>query len=445
LNRLLFRILIGAAIVSAVTALIFLLVDFYKTKDAFPPGSFIGRLPVSGLTRPEAIELIRQTPASQIFQPTVSFHIGEEAFTFPVEELGIYVVADQAVDQAFSLTHKENYIKELQKRLQKEEILLPLILDLDDDLASDILKELAGQINSTPREAAITLNEFTGAYHITPDSPGRLLNSEKTIASARSALGLGKSDLEIVVDYYLQPRITEAVLRAAPPVHRLSSYTTYYGKHDSPNRIHNIKLIASWINNTILLSGETFSLLDKIGDFDAGRGFKEAFVIVGHELVPQLGGGTCQIGTTLYNAVALADLEIIARRNHSFYFNIYPLGRDATVYPGQADFKFRNDTPYPILIIAYADNKKLFFRFFGTPNGKRVDFSPAEVFLLDEEGSFRPSTLREVIAADRPFRTVVTRTVYDVKDKKLKEETIRSFYKLYGEKTNVPIRRAEPR
>jgi vancomycin resistance protein YoaR len=428
-----------------VTALIFLLVDFYKTKDAFPPGSFIGCLPVSGLTRQETIELIQKNPASQIFQPTVSFHIGQETFTFPVEELGVYVVADQTVDQAFSLTHKENYIKELQKRLQKEEILLPLILDLNEDLASDILKELAGQINSAPREAGITLNEFTGAYHITPDSPGRLLNPGKTIASARTALASGKPDLAIVVDYYMRPRITEAVLRAAPPISRLSGYTTYYGKHDSPNRIHNIKLIASWINNTILLSGETFSLMDKIGDFDAGRGFKEAYVIVGNELVPELGGGTCQIGTTLYNAAALADMEILSRRNHSFYFNIYPLGRDATVYPGQADFKFRNDTPCPILIMAYADNKKLFFKFFGTPTGKRVEFSPAAVYLLDEEGSFRPSTLREVIDADRPFRTVVVRTVYDAKGKKIKEEIIRSFYKLYGENSNVPIRRTESR
>lgn len=427
------------------TALIFLLVDFYKTKDAFPPGSFIGRLPVAGLTRPEAIELIQNTPASQVFQPTVSFNIGEETFTFPVEELGIYVVADQTVDQAFSLTHKENYVKELQKRLQREEILLPLILDLDEDLTSDILKELSAQINSAPREAGITLNEFTGAYHISPDSPGRLLNSDQTIASARTALSSGKPDLKIVVEHYMQPRITESVLRAAPPIHRLSSYTTYYGKHDSPNRIHNIKLIASWINNTILLSGETFSLMDKIGDFDAGRGFKEAFVIVGNELVPELGGGTCQIGTTLYNAASLADLEILARRNHSFYFNIYPLGRDATVYPGQADFKFRNDTPYPILVIAYADNKKLFFRFFGTPTGKRVEFSSPKIYLLGEDGSFRPSTLREVIAVDRPFRTVIERTVYDEHGKKIKEETIRSFYKLYGEKANVPIRRAEPR
>lgn len=439
------KILIGAALVSAGSALIFLAVDFYKTKDAFPPHSFIGKLPVSGLNREQAIALIQNTPTSQICSPTVSFYVDREVFTFPVEELGVQVVADQAVDQAFSLTHKEHYLKELQKRLRKKEIVLPLILELDDDLTLEILKELSGQINSTPRDAFIEINEVTGGYHISPDSPGRLLNSEKTLAAARAALSQGKTVLPLVVDYYMMPRITEAALRAAPPVYRLSSFTTYYGKHDSSNRIHNIKLIASWINSTLLLSGETFSLLDKIGDFTPDRGFREAYVILAGELVPQLGGGTCQIGTTLFNAVSLADLNVLSRRNHSFYFNIYPLGRDATVYPGQSDLKFENNTGHSILIKAFADNRRLSFTVYGTPTGKRVEFSPAKVYLLNKEGAFVPSTLRQVILSDRPFRTLITRTVYDKQGNQIKEEVLRSFYKLYGEKTNVPIRRPEPR
>lgn len=437
--------MVGAAVVSAGAALIFLAVDFYKTKDAFPPHSFIGKLPVSGLNREQAIALIGKTPTSQIFVPTVSFYIGQEVFTFPVEELGIFVRAEETVDQAFTLTHKENYLKELRKRLQREFIELPLILDLDPALAQGVLKELSGQINSTPRDATIDLNEVSGGYHINPDSPGRLLNPDKTVVAARTALNQGKNLFPIEVDYYMLPRITEADLRAAPPVYRLASFTTYYGKHDSPNRIHNIKLIASWLNNTLLLSGETFSLSEKIGDFTAARGFKEAYVILGGELVPQLGGGTCQIATTLFNATALADLNIISRRNHSFYFSIYPLGRDATVYPGQADLKFGNNTGSPILIKALANNRRLSFTIYGTPTGKRVEFSPAEAYILDQDGTFRPSSLRRVIQTDRPFRTVLTRTVYDAQGNKIKEEVVRSFYKLYGDRSNVPVRRPEPR
>jgi len=157
------------------------------------------------------------------------------------------------------------------------------------------------------------------------------------------------------------------------------------------------------------------------------------------------GGGTCQIGTTLYNTVALADLKILQRRNHSFYFNIYPLGRDATVYPPQVDFKFMNDSGYPILIKAVATNKRLSFRIYGTPSEKKVEFSPAAVTGRSRSGNFVPMTLKQVIALDVPFKTLVTRTVYDKDGNKVKEEEVHSYYKLYGEKDNVPIARPEPR
>ena len=235
------------------------------------------------------------------------------------------------------------------------------------------------------------------------------------------------------------------MLRAHPPAFRLSAYTTYYGRHDSPNRIHNIKLIASWLDGTLLLPGEIFALGGKIGDFTPERGFKEAFVIYNGELVPMLGGGTCQIGTTLYNAVTLADLEILQRASHSFYFNIYPLGRDAAIYPPSVDLKFKNDTPYPLLIKAEATNKRLSFRVYGTPTGKKVEFSPIKVFLLQPGLGYRPASVSQVLAADSPFRTETTRRVYNSSGMIIKQEVIKSYYKLYGEKSNVPIARPEPR
>jgi vancomycin resistance protein YoaR len=194
----------------------------------------------------------------------------------------------------------------------------------------------------------------------------------------------------------------------------------------------------------MLMPGDAFSLADSIGDFTPERGFKEAFVIYGGVLVPQLGGRTCQIGTTLFNAISLADLELLQRQNHSFYFNIYPLGRDATVYPGQKDLKFRNNTGHPALIKAVATNRRLSFRVYGTPTGKSVKFSNPSVFILTEAG-YKPATVRQVLDADRPFRTIVTRTVFDAAGKQIMEEKLISHYKLYGEKSNVPIARPEPR
>lgn len=440
----LIRFLIAAAVLSALSAAIFLGYDYWKTHASFPPRTYIGQIDVSLLNRSQAIKKIEEAPEELLFPSQVTFVNSRESFSFPPEELGMAVLVEDTVDQAFRLTHNENYLGELQKRLAREAIVLPFKWALDDHQARAIISQLALSIDSPPKDARIELIEETGGYHIYPDLPARKLKIADTLSSAKKELARGLTKVHLIIDYHSKPRVTAALLRSAPPVHRLSAYTTYYGTHDSPNRIHNIKLIASWLNNTLILSGETFSVSETIGDFTAERGFKEAFVIVGSELVPQLGGGTCQIGTTLYNAVSLADLEILSRRNHSFYFNIYPLGRDAAIYPGSADLKFRNDSGRPILIKALATNRKLSFRIYGTPTGKKVDFSAPKIFLLGP-GGFSPSTLRAAIATDYPFRTVVRRTVKDSTGKIIKEEDIRSYYKLYGEKTNVPIRRPEPR
>jgi len=440
----LFKALLAFALISIFLAGGLLLFDYFKTQERFPPKFFIGSVDVSGLTKQEAIDAINSTPI-QALVGTVNFIASNEIFSFSPRDLGVYVLPEETVSSAFDSFHKSNYFLNLKTRFSKRYLEYHPKFSFVEESAQEIIKELAQQIDSPAIDARIDLDEKTGGFHIYPDKPGRKLKQTETLENLKNILLSGENNIKMEIDYISSPKITEAELRANPPVHRLSAYTTYYGSHDSPNRIHNIRLIASWINNTLLMPGDIFSVTEKIGDFTAERGFKEAFVIINNELVPELGGGTCQIGTTLYNAVAIADLKVLSRRNHSFYFNIYPLGRDATIYPGSADFKFKNDTGYPILIKTLATKSKLSFRIYGTPSGKVVDFSSPSIFILDEDGVFKPSTMKNVIAKDRPFRTVITRTVKDSSGKEIKSETIRSYYKMYGEKTNVPIRRPEPR
>ncbi|MBI5701496.1 VanW family protein [Candidatus Saganbacteria bacterium] len=422
-----------------------ILFDFFTTQNKFSPRTLIEKVDVSGLTAEEAVIKLNQSPVSDLLPGTVAFVNSGESFSFSPRDLGIFVKATETVSQAFSLSHGGNYLKTLSQKLSGKYRVYPAKFSFVPETAQEIILEIAQQLDAPPVDAKITIDESTGGYHIYPEKFGRKLRISNTLENLKQALDSGKPIIALDIEITTKPKITETMLREHPPVFRLSAFTTYYGTHDSKNRIHNIKLIASWLNNTIILPDEVMSLSENIGDFTAERGFKEAFVIMNGELVPQLGGGTCQIGTTLYNAVQLADLEIISRRNHSFYFNIYPLGRDATVYPGSADFKFKNNTGRPVLIKAVANNRKLSFRIFGTSTGKKVEFSNPSIYLLGEDGSFHPSNLRSAIASDAPFRTVVVRTVYNASGEAIKKETIRSYYKLYGEKSNVPIKRPEPR
>jgi vancomycin resistance protein YoaR len=418
--------------------------DFVKNRQVFPKRSFIGRLEVSGLTKDEAVAKLKKTSLAKAYTPSITLEADFVSFSFAPEDLGVYVLYEETVNNAFRLTHGENFFADLKQKVLREHFFTPLIVGVNEKTARNTLSSLANKVRSTPKDASILYYEETGGYNIEREDLGRELDIDQSLSAIKKALNEGKNyvHLALKVEY---PRILEKDLRAAPPVYRLSAYTTYYGSHDSPNRIHNIKLIASWIDGTVLMPGDAFSVAEVLGDVTPEKGFKEAFVIIGGELVPSLGGGACQVATTLYNTVALADIKILQRRNHSFYFNIYPLGRDAGVYPGQLDFRFENDTGYPILIKAIATNRRLSFRIFGTPNGKQVKFSGASVLGKDESGVFTPMSLKKVIDGDIPFKTYVTRTVYDKDGKLIKQEKISSYYKLYGDKENVPIKRPEPR
>lgn len=417
--------------------------DFFQVQEKFPAQTYIGAVNVSGLDQPQALDKIRSLNSSQVFAPVVSFEAEKTLFSYSPEELGVTVNYEESVKQAFKMTHQDGYIRELKERLTEGMIHCPVVLALNENKLRDALETLANKVRSDSQDASIILYEETGGYHIEPEELGRAVNIDDTVKEFKAALAAEKKTFPVVIEYE-EPYITEKELRAAPPAHRLSAFTTYYGKHDSPNRIHNIRLVASWINNTILMPGEVFSVGDVLGDITPERGFKEAFVIMKGELVPQLGGGSCQIATTLYNTIQLADVKVVQRRSHSMYFNIYPLGRDAGVFPPSLDFKFENDTGHPLLIKALATNRRLSFRLYGTPTGKTVKFTYPRVYMLTESG-YVPATVRAVLAADAPFKTEVTRTVFDKEGKELKSEKILSFYKLYGEKENVPIARPEPR
>ncbi len=135
----------------------------------------------------------------------------------------------------------------------------------------------------------------------------------------------------------------------------LGSYTTRYDMSNE-DRTTNLQLAVNKINGTILLANQEFSYNTTVGERTIAAGYREAKVYENGQVVDGLGGGICQISSTLYNAVVLANLEITQRRNHQFVTSYLPAGRDATVVYGSQDFKFKNTRKYPIKINASINN-----------------------------------------------------------------------------------------
>ena len=154
----------------------------------------------------------------------------------------------------------------------------------------------------------------------------------------------------------------------------LAIYTTQFNPYNE-NRTQNIKLASDSINGTLLKSGEVLSFNDLVGLRIAEAGYKEAPVFVEGKIVPDLGGGVCQVSSTLYNAALLADMNIIERTPHFRPPGYVPLGQDATVADKLLDFKFKNNSPHNVYIISQVGGGNITITILGKDNAERPEIT----------------------------------------------------------------------
>lgn len=215
---------------------------------------------------------------------------------------------------------------------------------------------------------------------------------------------------------------------------KVSSFTTTYNPGQAA-RVHNIRTLANELDGTILAPGEEFSFNGAMGPRTAAKGYREAPAIVNGRLVPSLGGGVCQVATTLFNAIFFGGFEVVERHNHSFFISHYPTGRDATVSYGGPDLKFKNSYPAHLLIKTVATSSSITISFYSTSQGFEVtyttagpsNFKPAGV--IREDDPTLPAGTEKVFEEGYSGRDVtVYRTIH--KDgKKVKEDKFFSRYR----------------
>lgn len=167
------------------------------------------------------------------------------------------------------------------------------------------------------------------------------------VKEAEKRLEEAEEGTEVVIDFTIEePDISTEDLKTKLFRDVLGSYTTYGG--GTSGRVNNIQLASNSCNDVILLPGETFSYNETVGERTAARGYQSATVYVNGQSVPGIGGGICQVSSTLFAASLYANLEIVERHNHSRTVAYLPSGMDATVSWGGPDYQFKNNTAYPI-------------------------------------------------------------------------------------------------
>lgn len=269
---------------------------------------------------------------------------------------------------------------------------------------------------------------------VRPGKPGLELD---VAAAGRAILAAALSPTDRVAKLVVQralPERTTREARAMGIIGRVAGYTTYYG--GEPNRIHNVQLVARMVDGAVIAPGSTFSFNQTTGERSQDRGFREAPVIINGELQNGIGGGVCQVSTTVFNAAYEAGLPIESRTNHALYIAHYPQGRDATVNYPDIDLKFRNDTGKWLLLRTFVGSSALTVKLYGTPQNRRVETETAPLEVTGPPGTKRipdPNVWTGLQATEdsgEPSRkTSVTRRVYSEAGKLLSETTWTSWYR----------------
>ena len=185
-----------------------------------------------------------------------------------------------------------------------------------------------------------------------PDETG--VDFQESVDTVKGQISSEKKDEYVVPLKYTRANITVNDLGTDAFPNQLATTSTPYV--NNANRTTNLRLAANKINGTVLMPGETFSYNTIVGERTIEAGYRNAAIYENGQVVDGLGGGICQVSTTLYNSVLKTDLEVVERTNHMFLATYAPGGLDATVAYGSLDFKFKNNRNYPIKIIAGVEN-----------------------------------------------------------------------------------------
>ncbi|MEW6523629.1 MAG: VanW family protein [Bacillota bacterium] len=320
----------------------------------------IGGIEVGGLTPSEARERLEQVLNWKERVMILETPFGE-FFTLRYTELGLVPDIDASLARARVSTWWRSAPQQLE-----------LVVRLDEQVFYQTMEALKQAVECPPVSAALVFLP-NGRVEVGPHLNGVILD---TGALRQAVWQSGRWETlpgyVMVPVRALEPEVSQEDLQALGLRRKIAEFSTTY-KANEP-RAENVALSALAINGTLLAPGEVFSFNEIVGPRSAEKGYQLANVYYGHRIIQGVGGGVCQVSTTLYNAVLLANLELVQRFHHSMPVDYVPLGRDAAVsFDDGLDLKFRNNTSSHMLIRATADQGKLTFSIYGdAPEDLRV-------------------------------------------------------------------------
>jgi len=296
-----------------------------------------------------------------------------------------------------------------------------------------LLAPVKTQIDRPASNAKFIFNDETKQLDLMEDSKtGRVMDLDASIAAINDGLLRGEHSVSLVI-VEDQPKIAGTATGQELGITELIASETSYFYGSSEERIQNIQAAAARFHGVMVAPGETFSMGEAMGDVSLENGFAEALIIFGGRTIKGVGGGVCQVSTTLFRTVFNAGFPVVERYSHAYRVSYYEMtasgavdnrlaGLDATVYFPLVDFKFKNNSPYWILMETYVNvsGRSLTWKFYSTSDGRSVSWDttgpinivPAPPPLFEENPELKKNEMKPVDYAANGADVTVTRTVY---------------------------------
>jgi vancomycin resistance protein YoaR len=333
---------------------------------------------------------------------------------------------------------------------------------LSPDGLRNFLLNISPGLARDPQNARFIFNDDTQQLDLIQSAViGRALDVDASLQQINQQILNGRHSVDLIMQTTNPPVTDDATAESLGITELVSAYTSYfYGS--AASRIQNITTASSRFHGLLVAPGESFSMADALGDVSLDTGYSEALIIFGDRTIKGVGGGVCQVSTTLFRTAFFGGYQIDERWFHAYRVGYYEqtasgghdenlAGLDATVFAPQVDFRFTNDTPYWLLMETYMGANSLTWKFYSTSDGRTVDWDTSGLQniveppdpLYEENPDLSQGEIKQVDWAVDGADVTVTRQVY--RDGNLiHEDTFNTHYLpwqakyQYGPGTEVP-------
>lgn len=385
------------AVILAVVGGIYIYIDstVKKYDNAFYPNVKIEGIDLTSQTKEQALKTLGSV-TDKYDQISVTVKVGDKSYKKQLKEIGVQYDLDQQINDAFKYGKNDKLIEQYNLIKNKEGKEYTVDYAIDEAALQTWVETIEKNIKTHPQNASIHITN--GNATVTPDKKGTEIDQKQLQQSLVEALNQHKKqDIEVTaVLKEVEAPITKKDLENVRE--KIGTFTTNYSANDY-NRNTNIKLATKTIDSYLLMPGDSFSFNDFVGDTTADKGYLGAGSYLNGEVVDSLGGGVCQVSTTLYNAIIKAGIIPDVRYNHSMTVGYVPIGQDAAIAYPYKDLKFTNPYNSPVYIEGSVSPTSVTFTLYSTADSKpaNVSYQLASSIVSQSAGGTQSVTYLETI------------------------------------------------